>query len=310
MTRPAPRYKPPMREGVSASCVALPSGPWNTAAEFLTHRLSTVSLHEWHTRMTQGSVLDEEGHAMAPNAPYRAHSRVYYFRELREETPIPFEAQILYQDEHLVVADKPHFLPVTPTGRFVRETLLVRLKHQLGLEDLSPIHRIDRETAGLVMFSKRAQDRGAYQRLFRQREVRKIYEAIAPWHEQPPLPAVYQSRMEPDAHFFRQCEVPGEPNSETHLSLKEVSGAWGRYELQPVTGKTHQLRVHMNALGRPIAGDRFYPTVLHTADSDQHNFERPLQLLARQLTFLDPLTGEQRRFESQRRLHWPDSSAS
>jgi tRNA pseudouridine32 synthase/23S rRNA pseudouridine746 synthase len=305
MTRPAPGYKPAMRDGVSASCVALPGGPWSTVAEFLAHRLSTVSLDEWHKRMAQGHVLNDEGQALAPAAPYRAQSRVFYYRELPEETPIPFEAQILFEDRHIVVADKPHFLPVIPTGRFVRETLLVRLKLQLGLEDLSPIHRIDRETAGLVLFSKRPKERGAYQSLFRQREVRKHYEAIAPWFSQPALPAVHRSRIEADDQFFRQREVPGEPNSETHLSVLEVSGVWARYALQPVTGKTHQLRVHMNALDRPIAGDRFYPKVLHTPASDQHNFDQPLQLLARRIDFKDPISGEHRVFDSQRELHWP-----
>ncbi len=294
-----------MREGVSASCVALPHGPWTQLVDFLAERLPAVAYAQWALRMAQGRVLDEAGAALPPDAPYRGGTRVYYYRELEAEPVIPFEESILYQDEHLLVADKPHFLPVTPTGRYVQQTLLVRLKRRTGLEALSPIHRIDRETAGLVLFSVRPQDRGAYQALFRTRSVDKVYEAIAPLRPELPLPAVHRSRIAPDERFFRQREVPGEPNSETAIALLEARAGHGRYALRPVTGRTHQLRVHLHALGRPIVGDLFYPEVVHGPGAVDEDWGRPLQLLARAIAFTDPVTGAPRRFESQRQLPWP-----
>jgi len=304
MSRPPHLHKPPMLEGVSASCVALPAGPWPLLADFLAQRLPAVSQAQWLQRMTQGRVLDENGRPLPPDAPFQPQTRVYYYRELSAEPLIPFEASVLYQDEHLLVADKPHFLPVTPTGRFVQQTLLVRLKRQLGIEHLSPIHRIDRETAGLVLFSVRPQDRGAYQALFRDKVVEKTYEAIAPLRPDLPLPQVHMSRIEPDEQFFRQREVVGEPNSETHFELLRAQGDLGLYRLSPVTGRTHQLRVHMHALGRPIIGDLFYPEVVHGPGHTDEDYSRPLQLLARSIAFTDPVTGQPRRFESQRRLTW------
>lgn len=292
-----------MLEGVSASCVALPAGPWPLLVDFLAQRLPVVSQAQWQQRMAQGRVLDEHGQPLPPDAPFQPQTRVYYYRELSAEPVIPFEAAVLYQDEHLLVADKPHFLPVTPTGRFVQQTLLVRLKRQLGIETLSPIHRIDRETAGLVLFSIRPQDRGAYQAMFRDKVVEKSYEALAPLRPDLPLPPVHRSRIEPDEQFFRQREVPGEPNSETHIALLQAQGTLGLYRLSPVTGKTHQLRVHMQALGRPIAGDLFYPEVVHGPGHSDEDYSRPLQLLARSITFTDPVTGQPRRFESARQLN-------
>ncbi|WP_460486841.1 RluA family pseudouridine synthase [Curvibacter fontanus] len=302
MSRPPHRHKPPMVEGVSASCVALPHGPWLRLIDFLAERLPAVSSVQWMQRMAQGCVLDEQGTPLRPDAPFAPGTRVYYYRELETEPLIPFEEAILYQDAHLLVADKPHFLPVTPTGRYVQQTLLVRLKRRTGIETLSPIHRIDRETAGLVVFSVRAQDRGAYQTLFREQRVEKVYEAIAPLRADLPLPPVYRSRIVEDEFFFRQRELAGEPNSETRIELIEPLGAWARYRLYPRSGKTHQLRVHMNALGRPIMGDLFYPEVVHGPGPIEHDFGRPLQLLARGIAFTDPVTGQARHFESQRKL--------
>lgn len=305
MSRPPHRSKPPMREGVGASCVALPHGPWPRLLDFLAERLPAVSAEQWQERMTQGHVLDEAASSLPPDAPYRPGTRVYYYRELATEPLIPFEEEVIYQDAHLLVADKPHFLPVTPTGRYVQQTLLVRLKRRTGIEHLSPIHRIDRETAGLVVFSVRPQDRGAYQALFRDQVVDKAYEAIAPLRPDLPLPAVHRSRIEPDERFFRQREVPGEANSETQIELIETLGELARYRLRPRSGKTHQLRVHMDALGRPINGDLFYPEVVHGPGHADEDWGRPLQLLARALAFTDPVTGESRHFESRRQLAWP-----
>jgi tRNA pseudouridine32 synthase / 23S rRNA pseudouridine746 synthase len=311
MSRP-PRATPlPTRHGVSASCVALPpvqpgASPWASVLDFLDQRMPAVGRGVWCQRLAQGDVLDKHGHALPPDAPYRGGTRLYYYRALDTEVEVPFQATVLHQDAHLVVADKPHFLPVTPGGRYVQQSLLVRLKQRLGLDELSPVHRIDRETAGLVLLAVRAQDRAAYQALFRDRRVHKVYEAIAPFDAT--LPQVRRSRIaEEDGAFFRMYEVAGEPNSETRMALLEQRGTWARYRLEPVTGKRHQLRVHMNALGLPIVGDQFYPQVLRGPD-EAEDFANPLRLLAQAIAFTCPVTGEARRFESRLQLDWPDTN--
>ena len=294
----------PLRNGVSASCVALPSaaGHWTSLLDFLAHRLPAVARGDWAARMAQGEVLADDGRALTPDAPFLPGTRVYYYRHLDHEPVVPFEETVLFQDELLVVADKPHFLPVTPGGRYVQQSLLVRLKRRLNLPELSPVHRIDRETAGLVLFSVRAQDRAAYQALFRERTVHKVYEAVAPHDPQRVWPLRRCSRIEEDTDaFFRMTEVPGEPNSETLIDRLDHQGTWARYRLEPVTGKRHQLRVHMNALGLPIRGDQFYPVVLKGPDAPE-DFAQPLQLLAREMAFTDPVNGTARRWRSERSL--------
>ena len=294
-----------MRDGVSPSCLALPrvrQSPWPALIDHLAERLPRISRSEWTERMQAGSVLGEDGQPLAPDAPYVGGARVYYWRELPHEDPIPFEATVLFEDAHLVVADKPHFLPVTPGGRYVRETLLVRLKAQLGCADLSPLHRIDRETAGLVLLCKRPQDRDAYQSLFRERRVDKVYEAVAGWREALQFPLTRRSHiLEDEQAFYRMREAqPDEglpPNSETRIECVRQEGARALYRLFPVSGKRHQLRVHMHGLGLPIEGDQFYP-VVRRGPNDSEDFAEPLQLLAREIAFTDPVTGQRRQFES------------
>jgi tRNA pseudouridine32 synthase/23S rRNA pseudouridine746 synthase len=297
--------KPATLHGVSPSVVGLPTGPWATITDFLLQRFPAISRETWLDRMQQGLVIDEYGVQVTPQRPYPGPMRVYYYRALDNEPELPFEEQVLYQDEHLVVADKPHFLPVTPSGRYLQQTLLVRLKRKLGIDTLAPIHRIDRETAGLVMFSVKPQAGGAYQALFRDRAVTKVYEAIAPWRADLQFPQRRRSCIVEGQPFFRLCEAPDEPNSETLMELLEVRGALARYRLSPVTGRKHQLRVHMAALGLPIVGDLFYPEVVNSRDQQANDdYSRPLQLLAQSIAFIDPLTGQPRHFESQRRLDW------
>ena len=291
-----------MREGVGPSCVSLPAGNWPTITEFLVQRFPDIPRAMWLERMAAAEVVDEFGEAVTPARTYRGHMRLYYYRSLPAETRIPFDEELLFQDDHLVVVDKPHFLPVTPSGHYLQETLLVRLKNRLGIAELSPIHRIDRETAGLVLFSVQAQERAAYQDLFRQREVSKGYEAIAPWRPELTFPRVRTSRIVEGQPFFRQAEVAGAANSETHIELLEVSGPLARYGLSPVTGKKHQLRVHMYALGLPIVNDRVYPPLDPTPEDD---YRYPLQLLAQRIAFDDPFTGQRRQFSSNRRLELP-----
>ena len=289
----------PTKNGVGPSCVGLPAGNWRSITDFLVERFPAITREVWLERMAHQLVMDEFGGLVTPERPYPGPMRIYYYRAVDVEARIPFEEAVLYQDDHLVVADKPHFLPVTPSGHYLQETLLVRLKKRLGIDNLIPIHRIDRETAGLVLFSTQPDERNAYQALFRDHAVTKHYEAIAPWRQDLTWPITRKSRIVEDEPFFRQREVPGQPNSETHMDVIEKSGGLARYALSPVTGKKHQLRVHMNALGLPILNDRMYPPVAETPDDD---YRLPLQLLAKSIAFTDPVTGQARHFQSQRTL--------
>lgn len=289
---------PPSRNGVGASSVSLPDGAWRTILEFLAHRFPDIDAATWIARMQRGDVVDEAGGPVAPDSPYRRGIKLYYFREAQDEPPIPFEETILYRDDHIVVADKPHFLPVVPAGRFLQETLLIRLKRKLQLDFLVPIHRIDRETAGVVLFSIQPESRSDYHALFQKREVVKQYEAVAPvLHAE--FPITHRSRLVEGEPFFRMQEIDGEANSETQIELLHARGPNGLYRLTPVTGKKHQLRVHMASLGIPIANDSFYPTL---QPDNLDDFSRPLQLLARAIAFRDPVTGDSRQFASSRTL--------
>lgn len=288
-----------MRDGVGPSCVSLPTGPWATMLDFLVQRFPGVAAEVWQQRLLQGDVVDEQGAQVMPERTYQPNLHLYYYRWVPDEAPIPFEEAVLFQDEHLVVADKPHFLPVTPSGGYLQQTLLVRLKRRLGLADLVPLHRIDRDTAGLVLFSAQPATRGIYQGLFRQHTISKTYQATARWNPNLPWPLRRETRIGDSAHFMQQQELPGPPNTSTLIEPLAEHGALARYQLQPITGHRHQLRVHMNALGLPILGDGIYPTLTPEGHT---NPALPLQLLAQALEFTDPLTGLVRRFESERRL--------
>ena len=289
----------PTRDGVSPSFVWLPHGPWQSVGEFFAHRFPLVARAHWHARMTRGEVRDELGECLMPESPYRIGACVFYYREPEYETPIPFDEIIVFQNEQILVVDKPHFLPVIPGGRFLHESLLVRLKKMTGIETLVPIHRLDRETAGIILFSVDPATRNLWQTVFREREVKKIYEAHALFRDDLVLPTTVRSRMTEDAQFFRMKETPGIANSETHIRLLNRYENFAHYQLEPVTGKMHQLRVHMNSLGIPILNDGFYPVALPCKGDD---FSAPLKLLARSLSFRDPISGEERFFRSERTL--------
>ena len=289
----------PIRGGVKPSCVVLPVAGDGTCLDYLEVRMPSVTRQGWLERMALGEVVDELGRAVFPDTPMLHGLRIYYYRQVVQEPDIPFEAQVLYQDAHIVVADKPHFLPVTPGGNYLQNTLLVRLKNLLGLPDLSPVHRIDRDTAGLVLFAVRREDRGAYQALFRERAVYKAYEAIAPWNPALEFPREHASRMVESSDFIRMQEVAGAPNSFTRMELLEHNDQWARYLLKPISGKRHQLRVHMAALGLGLKGDGLYPVV---DDAPEGDFSRPLLLLAKELAFTDPLTGLAHHFTTRRSL--------
>jgi len=245
--------------------------------------------------MERGEVIDETGQRVDPRSAYRVGACIFYYREVQNEGSIPFVEDVLYRNEHIIVADKPHFLPVIPSGRFLHETLLVRLRKNYGAEDLVPVHRLDRETAGVVMFSVNPSTRGKYTSLFRDRQVTKVYEALAPTLDHAQILKTRRSRIVRGEPFFRMKEVPGVPNSETQICPLRNLGVNTLYRLIPLTGRKHQLRVHLAALGIPIVDDKLYPSMWRSAEDD---FSRPLKLLAKSLSFRDPLTGQQSHFES------------
>lgn len=292
-------FIPPLRDGVGASRVQVLPGQWPTVLEFLCARFPAVTEQTWVSRFMRGRVLDAKGQPLAADAACVTGARIYYYRELTQEIDIPFYEQILFQDDHILVADKPHFLPVIPSGQYVQQSLLVRLKKTTGISTLSPVHRIDKDTAGLVLFSINPTTRDAYQSLFRCRAVKKIYHAVAPLSDHWQWPMQYCSRLVEDEQFFRTREVAGSANSETHIALLQAWQDTGLYRLQPVTGKKHQLRVHLASLGIPIVNDPLYPAVTSTRDAD---FSAPLKLLAKTLSFTDPVTGSEREFSSQQQL--------
>lgn len=291
-------------EGVSASRVYLPADQThlNLLAFFIT-QFPHITEVEWVDRFQEGLILNQEGHAFSASDPYLPNTHLIYFRRLAREPQIPFEEQILYQDEHILVADKPHFLPVTPSGLYLHQTLLNRLKKKTGIQTLSPIHRIDRDTAGLVIFSVKPDERAQYQNLFRDRAVKKFYEAIAPFSEEleKHLPITYQSRLEESEHFLQMQEVDGEPNSDTFIELIQIKRPWAKYLLSPGSGKKHQLRCHLNVLGIPIKDDQIYPNLTPYQEYDL-DFSKSLQLLACGIEFQDPITGELRSFKSLQKL--------
>jgi len=290
----------PVRGGVAPSRVYLPPGSWPSLLDFLIHRFKYIEPEILRDRLAAGQIVDGSGAAQALDSPYQPLRWLWYYREVPDELPVPFDMPVLYRDARLVVADKPHFLASIPGGRHLRETALTRLRDSLDLPRLSPIHRLDLDTAGVMLFCIEPASRGAYQVLFQSHQVRKEYEAIAPVRIGLQLPCRYRCRLGPRPGQFTVQETPGEPNSETYIELLERRGALGRYLLRPRTGRKHQLRAHMSALGIPIRNDIFYPELRRHAGAG--DFSRPLQLLARAIEFADPFSDRTLRFESRRRL--------
>ncbi|MFV8242131.1 pseudouridine synthase [Mycolicibacterium peregrinum] len=246
-------------------------------------------------KVLAGEVLLPDGTVVDATTELPAGSHVYFYRDLADEVEVPFDIPVLYRDDDIVVVDKPHFLATMPRGGHVAQTVLVRLRRKLDLPELSPAHRLDRLTAGVLLFTVRPEVRGSYQRLFAEGKTRKTYLARAAGTATVSLPITLRSRIIKHRGRLQAFEEAGAPNAETFV--EELGN--GLYRLSPRTGQTHQLRVHMNSIGLPIVGDSLYPNVIDVAAD---NFDHPLQLLAQRLEFTDPITGEDREFVSARTL--------
>ncbi|MFF3020268.1 pseudouridine synthase [Streptomyces sp. NPDC057939] len=284
----------PQLSGIDPVRLRLPpdrEGRWPALGAYLAERYAGTRGAESMARLlAAGRVVGPDGRVLRPQDPYEPGGWIFFHRDMPAEPPVPFPIRVVYRDAHLLVVDKPHFLATTPRGSHVFQTALARLRQELDLPTLSPAHRLDRMTAGLVMFSIRPEDRGAYQLLFQNRRVRKEYEALAVHDPAVELPRTVRSHIEKVRGVMAATEVPGaEPNAESLVELTDVRAGLGRYRLTPHTGRTHQLRVHMNSLGLPILGDPVYPVVAEPVEPA--DYRRPLQLLARTLAFTDPVTG-------------------
>ncbi|MFD8827930.1 pseudouridine synthase [Streptomyces sp. NPDC059605] len=304
----APAAPLAQRDGIDPVRLRLPEDPdgaWPTVRDHLLARFGdAIGAARVDAMFAEGRFVSVDG-AVAADEPYAAGRYLWFHRDFAPEEPVPFPVGVVHRDAHLVVADKPHFLATTPRGRHVTETAVARLRRELDLPALQPAHRLDRLTAGLVLFVVRPGERGAYQTMFRDRLVRKEYEAVAPYDPRTVLPRTVRSRILKERGVVAAREEPGAPNSESRIELLEHREGLGRYRLLPATGRTHQLRVHMNGLGLPIVHDPVYPVVEPEPAPD--DWSHPLQLLARVLELTDPVTGEARRFESGLRLAaWPD----
>ncbi|OBY30161.1 pseudouridine synthase [Mycolicibacter kumamotonensis] len=284
--RPAPL---PVRDGLGPARLRLHGGP--VAAE-LRDRFGAAAA----AKVAAGEVLTADGAVVDETTVLPAGAHIFWYRELPDEVPVPFDIPVLHRDDDLVVVDKPHFLATMPRGRHVAQTALVRLRRELGLPELSPAHRLDRLTAGVLLFTTRRELRGPYQTLFARGAVRKQYLARSSAPPTGEFPRLVRSRIVKRRGCLQACEEPGEHNAETLVEALDPPNS-GCYRLTPRTGRTHQLRVHLASLGLPIDGDPLYPRVVEVAADD---FSTPLCLLAHRLEFEDPFTGRRRCFVSGR----------
>lgn len=301
MKKPCFKFIPPMINGVNASQVYLPKLTEQPTSlfHFLCDHFPHIPANEWRQRFDDQLIMDMQGNSLNLASPFQQNTHIYYYRFLAHEIHVPFEENILFENNDLMVVDKPHFLTISPTGQYVQETLLVRLKKTTNNPDLTPIHRLDRETAGIVLISKQPATRGLYQQMFAERQVQKIYHAIAPYNPDLIFPCSISLRMEKGEPFYTMQVVEGNANSHTDIEIIEHNQSWAKYQLKPLTGKQHQLRVHLNSLNTPIKNDPFYPVVTHKNDDD---FSQPLQLLAKQIEFFDPVTQQKMCFCSDHEL--------
>jgi len=267
-----------------------------TVLEYLIIKFPFVSDQVWRQRINDGKVHCYDGSPITAQSPFKAQQRIYYYREVENETIIPFKEEVVFQDEHILVAYKPHFLAVIPGGQYVNECLQNRLRRSTGIKTLQALHRLDRVTAGLVIFSVNPDTRHSYHDLFASRQIYKTYQAIANINDGENLIGKeweVKNRIVRSEPRFCMCVTEGEANSHSVIRCLEQTAQKALFELNPITGKTHQLRVHMQALGWPLLNDKYYPKLLPESADD---FSAPLQLLAKTLEFIDPLTEQPRCF--------------
>ena len=309
---------------LAPSTVTMPAAqpPYPSILTFLERRFPQVAIEIWQQRLAEGKVLDEAGQPITPQTPYAPQRRLFYFREQEREPLIPFAETILFQNDEILVADKPPFLPVIPSGPYVDQCLLARLQKKTGIKALAPVHRLDRETAGLVLFSTNKANRGLYHNLFRDGAISKTYVAICHYAgDGQQQEWLVENRIVEGSPWFRMQIVDGPINARTKVKLLAMieentatgdhndparnpaggqqTGGRARFQLTPLTGKKHQLRLHLSSLGFGIINDRSYPELHPKAEDDWQN---PLQLLAQSLRFRDPITGQPMEFQSERRL--------
>ena len=278
----------------------MPDAPFPTVVDFLV--ALTGDQEGIRRRVRAGEVRLADGTRVGADTPYQAGGAAYLYRDLPEETPVPGVMPILLRDDEtgLLVVDKPPFLATTPRGGHVVQTVLVRLRRELDLPDLTPVHRLDRLTSGVLLLTLRPEARSPYQRLVQTGGLAKTYEALAPLPVDLDLPALVRNRLVKERGELQARVVPGAPNAQTLVELLEVvEPGLGRYRLTPSTGQTHQLRVHLASLGIPILGDPLYPVVREVAPGD---FSAPLQLLASSVGLTDPVNGQERCISSTRVL--------
>lgn len=311
----------PIRDGLNPSRVRFPSDAEPTTARSFVDQLIAAQRHRsteddqaaLDARFATAQVVDNSGVPYDPAELMTPGADIWFYRVPAEETPVPYECVILHWDENLLVVDKPCYLATMPRGRHITETALVRMRRSTGIAELSPAHRLDRLTSGVLVFTARPEVRGAYQTLFARREAAKTYEAIADFDSGLlPVdgPVLWESRMHKTPGYIKGEIVEGEPNARTWLvsvtplddaEQAELCGIHGplprqaRYVLKPETGKTHQLRLHMWAAGVPILGDPVYPRVYTEEEEDM---AIPMHLRARELSFTDPFTGQMRVFQA------------
>jgi tRNA pseudouridine32 synthase/23S rRNA pseudouridine746 synthase len=285
-TRPSPLYLP-----------KFDGGP-QTIFEYLLARFPQVPASVWRERISRGQIALSDGTSLKEDSPYRHGIMVFYWKEVPSEPPPTQEPQVIYRDDEILIVDKPHGMPVTPSGEHVERSLFVRLQRRTGLPDLAPMHRLDRDTAGVLLFTIKKEARAVYHRLFAEGKVDREYLAVA--HMSSSLHQTHwrlENRMDSGEPWYRQQIVDGPVNAITEVELIDTRSGLGRFRLFPKTGKKHQLRVHMTSIGCPILGDPFYPVITKKREGDL-----PLQLLACRLAFIDPITGEARRFDSSGQL--------